>query len=68
MSDKKEGKNVIQVSDDEDIDLLSLSDLGLNSPPGRGDSCSYEGEYTCGSLGLVLKCVDGKWRSTNRSC
>jgi len=68
MNDEKRSEDVIQISEGEDIELVSLSDLGLDSAPRRGESCSYEGDYTCGSLNLVLKCVDGKWQSTNRSC
>lgn len=68
MNDEKRSDDVIQIPESEDIELLGLSELDLDSLPGRGDPCSYEGDYTCGSLNLVLKCVDGKWRSTNRSC
>jgi len=68
MNDEKRNDDVIQIPESEDIELLSLSELDLDSAPGRGDPCSYEGEYTCGELSLVLKCVDGKWRSTIRGC
>ena len=68
MNDEKRIHDLIQLSAHEYIQLPSLSELGLDSAPRRGESCSYEGDYTCGSLNLVLKCVDGKWRSTNRSC
>ena len=60
--------DVIEIPSDEEIEVHSPSDMGLASGPRRGDPCSDEGRYVCGSLNLVLKCVDGTWRGTSRGC
>ncbi|MEM1116865.1 MAG: hypothetical protein AAF845_07535 [Bacteroidota bacterium] len=58
----------IDLPDDAPIEVKTADDLGLTSRPRRGDPCSDEGRYTCGSLNQVLKCENGRWRSTPRSC
>ena len=60
--------DAIDVPESEEIDVQTLSDLGLDSVPEDGDPCSSEGSYTCGTLSRVFKCEDGRWRRTSRSC
>ena len=54
MSNEKTNKEGTTI----EIDLVSPADLGLDSPPSKGEPCSREGETTCGPYGEVLKCVD----------